>query len=375
MRARCAAGLAAAAALLALGGCGLFQGERPPVKPLEPIAAPVTVPAAWTRSIGRTQYPATIAVYGGAVIVANDAGEIQAFDVRDGAPAWRVSVGAPLAAGVGTDGRRLAVVTRQNDLVVLRGGEVLWRKPVGSRVATAPLVAGDRVFVLAVDRTVQAYDGDTGARLWQVQRPGDPLALTESGVLVAWRDTLVLGQGPRVVALDPNTGNTRWDVAVGSPRGANEIERMADLVGPPVRLGDTFCVRSFGSAVGCVDASRGRTLWTKPNGGRDPVAGDAELLVGSDGSDRITAWKSAGGDIVWTNESLVNRRLGPPALVGGSVVFGDEDGTLHWFARANGQSQARIPTDGSGLAARPVVVDGTLVLVTRRGGVYAFRPN
>lgn len=331
--------------------------------------------ALWNRTVGKVGYPATVAVFGGAVIVGNDDGEIQAFDVRDGSPAWRLAVGAPLAAGVGTDGRRVALVTRNNDLVVLRGGEVLWKKPVGSRVATAPLVAGDRVFVLAVDRTVQAYDGDTGARLWQVQRPGEPLALTEAGVLTAWRDTLVLGQGPRMVGLDPGNGNTRWDVAVGSPRGANEIERLADLVGPVARAGDVFCVRSFGSTVGCVDASRGSTLWTKPNSGRDPVAGDAELVAGADGSDRISVWKTVGGDLAWSNESLVNRRLGPPALAGASVAFGDEDGVLHWFARGSGQSQARTPTDGSPLAARPVVVDGTVVVVTRRGGVYAFRPG
>lgn len=374
-RRRAALGAATLVATLLLGGCGVFGSDKPKPKPLEPLAAPITVRPAWTASIGRVTYPLTLAVFGGAVIAASEDGDIVAFDAADGKVVWRVAAGAKLAAGVGTDGRSVAVVTRDNELLVLQGGKELWRKPVGARVATAPLVAGGRVFVLTVDRAVQAYDGDDGTRLWQVQRPGDPLALTEAGVVTAWRNTLVVGQGPRLAGLDPANGAVRWEAPVGSPRGANEVERLADLVGPPVRNGDVFCARSFGSAVGCIDAARGRPVWTRAVGGRDPIAGDAELLFGADNSDRIAAWKAADGEPAWSSEALLNRRLRAPGTVGSSVVFGDEEGTLHWFARAGGQSQARVTTDGSPLAARPVTVDGTLVVVTRRGGVYAFRPG
>ena len=68
------------------------------------------------------------------------------------------------------------------------------------------------------------------------------------------------------------------------------------------------------------------------------------------------------------------RGLGAPAAVGHSVVFGDADGTLHWFSRDKGESQARVTTDGSALSAPPVSVGGLLVVVTRTGGVFAFRP-
>ena len=61
-------------------------------------------------------------------------------------------------------------------LVAVENGQVKWRQPIGARVATAPLVAGGRVFVLGVDRAIQAFDASDGARLWQVARPGDPLA-------------------------------------------------------------------------------------------------------------------------------------------------------------------------------------------------------
>ena len=151
-----------------------------------------------------------------------------------------------------------------------------------------------------------------GAKLWQVQRPGDPLTLSQSGVITAFKDTLVAGQGPRMAGFDPLSSTFRWEVPLGSPRGANEVERLADLIGPVVRTGDLLCARSFQAAVGCVDAQRGQVVWTKAIGGTDAIAGDLELIFGADASDRLTAWRTASGDVAWTSEALMFRGLGPP---------------------------------------------------------------
>ena len=78
-----------------------------------------------------------------------------------------------------------------------------WRAQLNSRVSTAPLVAGERVFVMGVDRAVQAFDAKDGTRLWTLQRPGDALTLLQNGVLTAVKDTLVAGQGPRLAGIDP----------------------------------------------------------------------------------------------------------------------------------------------------------------------------
>jgi outer membrane protein assembly factor BamB len=368
----------AAAALLAvasLASCSAFEPDRPAPKPLEPIAVPIAVRQLWSQNVGAVGFPLVVAVNGAVATLAASDGSVLAVDAASGRVLWRGSAGATLSAGVGSDGKVAAVVTRGGELVALEGGQVRWRKPLGVRVATAPLVAGGRVFVLGVDRAVQAFDALDGAKIWQLQRPGDPLTLAQNGVTAPFRNTLVVGQGPRLAGIDPESGAVRWEVPIGSPRGANEIERLADLIGPPLRTGELICARSFQAAVGCVDAERGRLFWTKAIGGTDPIAGDAEMLFGADASDRLTAWKTPSGDVAWTSESLVYRRLGGPAVIGASVVYGDLDGTLHWLSRAKGEAQFRSSTDGSGIAVQPVVAGDTLIVVTRSGGVYAFRPS
>ena len=351
-----------------------FAPDRPKPKDLEPIVAPIAVREAWRQSFGKVEFPLTMAVTGTTVTLATSDGTVLAFAAATGNTLWRTNVGAAISAGVGSDGTVSAVVTRDNNLVALDGAKIRWTKPLGVRVATAPLVAGGRIFVLGVDRSVHAFDAADGLKLWQVARPGDPLTLQQTGVITAFKDTLVVGQGPRMAGVDPNTSSLRWEAPLGSPRGANEVERLADLVGPVIRIGDLVCARSFQAAVGCIDAQLGNVAWTKTVGGTDAIAGDAEMLFGADASDRMTAWKTSTGDIVWTNESLMFRRLGAPGVIAQSVVYGDYDGTLHWFSRAKGESQARVSTDGNPITVPPVAVGDVLVVVTRGGGVFAFRP-
>jgi len=377
-RARVATAFAAAVAAGVLAGCStissMFSAEKPKPKELEPIVAPITVRPVWNQNIGAVQFPLTVAVNGNVLTLAND-GSVVALEAETGRTVWRVDVGARISAGVGSDGSIAAVVTRDSELIVVEGGRVKWKKVVGVRVATAPLVAGGRIFVLGVDRSIHAYDATDGIKLWQLQRPGDALTLSQTGVVAAFKNTLVVGQGPRMAGLDPLTSTLRWEVPLGAPRGANEVERLADLIGPVVRSGDLICARSFQAAVGCVDAQLGNVAWTKTVGGTDAVAGDSELLFGADASDRINAWRTATGDIAWTSEALMFRGLGAPGVVGQSVVFADAEGMLHWLSRAKGESQARVPTDGKTTSAPPVTVNGLLIVVTRGGGVFAFRPT
>ena len=60
---------------------------------------------------------------------------------------------------------------------------------------------------------------------------------------------------------------------------------------------------------------------------------------------------------------------------GKTVVFGDSDGTVHWLARDSGEAVLRLPTDGSAIVAAPVMSGTTMLVVTRNGGLFAFRPE
>jgi outer membrane assembly lipoprotein YfgL len=352
------------------------SSDKPKPTPLEAITPQIAGRQVWSARLdGGLPFVLMPAVRGDVVVAAGGDGGVVALGVQDGREQWRGSAGARLSAGVGSDGRYAAVVTRDNELVVLDRGTPTWRTRLGSLVSTAPLVAGERVFVMGVDRVVQAYDVVDGRFLWTLKRGGEALTLSQPGVLAAFKDTLLVGQGHRLAGVDPLKGTVRWEVALANPRGTNEVERVADLVGPAVRAGDTVCARSFQAAIGCADAQRGVLLWNKNAGGGQAVGGDAELTAGADGSGRITAWRTVTGDLAWTAEHLLHRGLSGLLVIGKTVVVGDFEGQVHFLDRATGKTVLRLPTDGSQVIGAPVAAGNTILVATKNGGLFAFRPQ
>ena len=319
--------------------------------------------------------PSTLTVKGDHVFVASGNGTVAQINVSTGADVWRLSLGVPLSAGMGSDGHLSAVVTQRNDLIAVVGGKEVWRQRLSAAAYTAPFVAGQRVFVLGADRTVSAFDGNTGIRLWSQTRTGEPLVLRQSGALLAVGDTLVVGLGGRMVGFNPNNGNIRWETPLAAPRGANDVERMVDLVGPVSRLGDEVCARAFQAAVGCVDAQRGRLKWTQTADGSQGLHGDDSLLLGTESDGRVVAWQRASGQRAWTYAGLLNRNLGSPLVLGRSVAVADGFGYVHLLSREDGTPMARLTTDGSPILSAPALAGDTLLALTQNGNLFAWRPQ
>jgi outer membrane assembly lipoprotein YfgL len=365
--------LFALAVLLVLAACA--GPDRPKPASLAPNVPLLGVQAAWSANVGPVDFPLDVRVLDGRAYLASTNGTVAVLDAQTGADVWRTTVDTPLSAGVGSDGRYVAVVSRANELVVLEAGKIVWRQKLKALTLTAPLVAGARVFALSTDRTVSAFDAETGQRLWQQQKTGDALVLGQSGLLTAVGDTLVVGFGGRVAGLNPLNGNVRWDTAVVNARGTNEVERLVDVVSGFSREGSNLCLRAFQYAVSCMDAASGRLLWSKPAVGSNGLSGDAARVYGSEADGKLSAWSRKDGEKAWTLERYRFRVLTAPLVAGRSLIFGDDTGNLHFLSKEDGAPLNRIVTDDSGLFVAPVLAGKTLLVVSRRGTVYAYRPE
>lgn len=364
------AGLTGLALLLA--ACS-SSPSKPQPSALPAVSGNLAVSKVWTARLGEVTTPLQAVVLGERVVLASSQGLLAELDGATGREAWRVSLNTPLVAGVGSDGKRHAVVTADNALVVVEAGREIWRQRLSAQTFTAPLVAGERVFVQSADRSVLAFDGASGQRLWTLSRTADPLVLRQAGVLSAVGDTLLAGNGGRLSAVQPQNGQVRWDALVGSSRGTNEVERLVDLVAGVSRLGSTVCVRSFQTAVGCVDTTRGQVLWTRPSQGHQGLDGDDIRVYGTDSDSKLRAWLRADGQPVWTEESYRFRGLTAPRVWGPAIALGDEQGAIHLLSREQGKSLQRVTTDGTPVAMQPVLAGQTLVTVNRSGLVSGWR--
>ena len=357
---------------IVLSACG---ASKPKPAQIPAIKADKPIQALWQFKLGGdVSFVQSLQSVQERMALTSDDGKIAVVNTRNGQLVWRHELKTALNTGAGFDGERVAVVTLNNELVMLQNGKVMWRNRLTSQSYTPPLVAGERVFMMMADRSVLAFDLTSGQRLWVQQRPGEPLVLKQNGVLIPFQNTLLVGLGGRLTAINPDNGQLKWDVPVANPRGINDLERLVDLVAKPSRVANSVCVRAFQAQVGCVDALRGSILWTRASVGSQGVDGDAKTLIGTESNGMVQAWNRATGDRLWDSDRLKYRELTGPLFTSKGVVIGDSGGWLYLLSSADGSLINRVQTSSDGFASTPTALaDGGFVVLTRDGLLQAYQ--
>jgi outer membrane protein assembly factor BamB len=382
---RIAIKLSCVAAAVLLTGCSTLSSLNPFATKAElknPPAALVefqtarTVRTTWTAQAGAAgKYTFSPALAGGSLFVAAADGTMTRLDASNGRQIWRVSAGVPLTAGVGTDGMTVAVAGEKGQVLAFDAeGKQRWKAQATSEILSAPAVGQGVVIVRSVDNRVAAYDIETGARRWIVQRTAPPLTLRSApGIVISNQSAFVAMPGGRLLALSLANGGPRWEMAVGDPRGTTELERVADVSGMPVISGREVCAVAYQGRIACFDITSGAPRWAKDFSSDVGVAVDERNVYAADDRGTVSAFTRDSGSGAWRNNKLANRGLSSPAAVANMVAIGDYQGYVHFLSREDGAFVARTATDGGSLSAAMPIVDGnTVFFQTKTGSVVAL---
>jgi hypothetical protein len=312
-------------------------------------------------------------VNGSLITIASESGLITQLDARDGKTLWTLDLKQPLSSGLGSDGVRYSVTTKNNQLLTFDAKGLLWKSALSAQSITPALVAGERVFVLLADRSVVAFDGQNGRQLWTQQRVGDPLTLNQRGVLLAVRDTLVVGFSGRMVGLNPLTGQAKFETPIAVPRGVNDLERLVDLVAPAYRFGDMVCVRAFQAQVGCVNAQRGNLLWSRSANGDQGLSGNDDLVVGAESNGMVLAWSRTTGEKLFETDALKYRKLSPPLVLPEGIVISDSTGMVYVLSLKDGHVLNKLDSQTQASLGLSVPLEGGFLYASRAGNIKAFK--
>jgi outer membrane protein assembly factor BamB len=362
---------------------GLVACSSTPDKPsptaLTDFKSQLSISKVWSLQIGpispNSNAPLSHNVTEGRLALVTGSGLVVLLDAETGAESWRLALNTTVAAGIGGDGERFAVISQANELIAISNAKIIWRVKLPASAFTSPLVAGGRVFVLTADRTVMAFDGASGQSLWSQQRAGDPLVLRQAGILTSFQDRLMVGLSGRLVAMNPANGVAMSELSIGASRGTNEVERLVDLVAGVSRVNNVICARAFQTSVTCVDALKGSNLWTRAAQGHVGLGGSDSLLFGAESDGKLVAWQRSTGQVAWQSEAFRFRGLTAPHWAAGQLLVGDSLGMAHWIDVSNGQTIGRLQVDASGIAMTPVRVGKNWVIVTQSGLVQALRAD
>lgn len=251
--------------------------------------------------------------------------------------------------------------------VPLRGGDDENRTPVCA-------AAGSGLYCTAPGIKAARLNPADGRTLWSA-KTGDSAAQTDEGmtpVLVGGLLQVVAPGGDRLEALDPESGEVRWDV---------DISRYS-TVRP---AGDAVLLATDGGLVRAVDAATGEERWTRQRGGHGTqwtasADGDGPALAATPSTDGkstlVSAVDPASGDLLW--EKRVKGALSPVQSAGGFLYLlsADTDGFTDAVVRlaTAGKPRAvrRIPLSAPVDQAQATVTGDTVYLSGSGGSLLAL---
>jgi outer membrane protein assembly factor BamB len=279
-----------------------------------------------------------------------------------------------ITAGVGYGDGRVVVANEKGDVLAFdANGKSLWKSSIGAELIATPFVQGGVVVVRTSDGRMFGLNALDGKRKWTYQRATPSLMLRSTASVAFARGTIYAGfPGGKLVALELESGKPIWEATVSLPRGATELERIADIGGLPIVDGTRVCAAVYQGRTGCVETLNGNVLWSRELSGASGVAFDDKNLYFSDEQGNVQALDKVSGASVWKQEALVKRKPGTPVVFAGRVWVGDAVGNVHALASDNGQLVGRITTDGSAVESLISTTDA-LLAQTDKGGLFAIR--
>ena len=297
------------------------------------------------------------------------------------------------------EGRELRVVAVdaatgevRHDRVVFEVEKPAHKNELNSYASPTPALAPGRVYVHFGSNGTACLDATTGKTIWErrdlecdhEQGPGSSPILV-GDLLVFNMDGVDLQY---VVALDRNTGETRWkttrsvDLSVRRPT-------MRKGYSTPIRYevkGKTRLISSGAEATAAYDLESGEEVWSIRHQGFSmssrPILGDGLvylntgymrpnlLAVRPDGTGDVTDKKGA---VAWETKRSVPS-MSSPILVDGRIFMATENGTVTALDAATGERawQKRV---GGKFYASPVLVNGLLYFSNREGQTFVIRPG
>ena len=274
---------------------------------------------------------------------------------------------------MGADETLIVVGTDKGDvLAFFPDGKPAWKARVSTEVVAPPRIAEGVVIVFAGDGSLHALNAADGTRKWVNQRATPALIVRNFAGGAVKRGGLFVGTaGGHLLAMDVPSGVIGWDATVANPKGATELERIADVTSMPLVLERDVCAVAYQGRVACFDLARGTLTWSRDISSLSNMAADGKYIYLTDVKGAVHALDRATGASVWKQEILALRRIGGPQLFGDYVGVVDVEGYLHLLSPINGAYVGRLATDGKPATAQPELMLTGALWQSTAGTLYA----
>jgi outer membrane protein assembly factor BamB len=369
------------AALLIAAGCSKDKDVEPPAT-LVKFPATLPVKKLWGEGVGGGKKQSVLrlglgpAVDNGVVFAASHKGEVLAASLDTGRHIWVKKLKIPISAGPGAGAGLVVVGSSKGTVVTLDGatGRELWRARVNSELLSAPAIGEKVIVIRSVDGRLHGLDAHSGKELWSVEQQVPRLSLRGTATPLIAKEVAISGfDNGKVMAVSLNTGDTVWDTALASPHGRTELDRLVDIDSAVRVVGDNVFAAGFQGRTAMLALDSGQIWWGHDMSSYRGLAVDEDNLYVTQSDGIVVALRQRDGSELWRNQKLKLRRLSTPVLTSTAVAVADFQGYLHWLDKTTGELVARERVAKERISNSPVAVGETVVVLTDRGKLAAFR--
>ena len=373
---------------LLLGGCSVASQllgtnkSRPiPLKPLKKIAKSIEIKKVWEIKTGSAMGYSKIHPYidANSVYIAGNT-VASAWKKSNGALQWKTNIGEAISAGINgpsvknSTSQQIFLGTNNGNAISLdaKTGKIQWIERLSSEVLSVSPSKNGRVAFRTVDGKLHGLSSSTGELIWQHTQTSPTLTLHGASVPILIGPLVVAGfDNGKIGAYQLQDGQKAWEVTVAKARGNTDLERIIDIDGKIMSLGNALFAASLNGNINGIDLGKGAKAWTSPFSSSTGVNVNPEGLYSSDSKGNVWRFNPQTGDPAWKMDDLQRYHPTLPALAGKSLlVIGDKKGNIHWVNSTTGLMVARSKGDTAGYSVEPEV-SGNTVYVLGRSGVLS----
>ncbi len=369
-----------------LAACSIFSSDDVEVKTprqLVPLAEEqVRLVEVWSMSVGKgsgTSFESLKpAVDGDFVFVTGADGKVSALARDTGKVVWHKKLDVRVGGGVSADAGMVLLGTLDGEVIALsqENGDELWRSRVSSEILSAPVTNGEYVAVQSIDDRLSVFNAKTGAFLWRQNTLQPPLTLRGSASPVLFNDAVFAGfASGEAKAFRVQNGAPLWNTRIVVPKGRTELERMVDVRGTPLIVGDTIYFTSFQGNITALEVYSGRTRWTKELSSFTSMADGFGSIYVTSVDSYVSAIEQRNGASSWRQQDFEFRQLSAPATFSSYLVVGDGEGYLHVLSQVDGSQIGRYKVASAAIRAQPVVDIDLILVMTANGELVALQED
>ncbi len=368
-------------ASLLLSSCSLFGDKEEEAQPKELVKFEneLKIKKLWSTKAGGDSEFLLVGLRpagdGNRIYAASQDGKVMAVDPVSGKQHWKSDLEIELSAGPAV-GEGVVVVASKDGYVVqldADSGAEQWRVYVGGETLAQPLIEDDSVVVQTIDNRLVILARFDGRQRWESEQSMPALTMRGASSPVMVGSSIISGfDNGRLVAFNLDTGDVVWDSMLALPTGRSDLDRLSDIDGAIVAIGQDVYAAGYQGRVAAIAAESGQVLWSREISTHEGVAVDWNSVYTVKDDGEVVALSRNNGAELWRNDDLLRRDPTLPVPYQTSVVVGDFEGYLHFFSSIDGEAVARVRFGGKAITIDPLVIANRLYVQSDDGSVGAF---